>query len=124
MKNLLFSFAVASLVYLSSGLAQSKAAEYQQGKIVAVQKLPSQSSSTGDPTDAPLADPVDKYHISIQVGDTVYVCSYDAAKGDDKSWLTGKEREVRIKGKTMYVKRPTGGEATLHIVRTTKSNTP
>jgi hypothetical protein len=70
------------------------------------------------------ASQVDKYEISIQVGDTVYVCRYQSRSDEDLSWIQGKEAQVRIKGKTMYVKKVTGKEAEATILRTAKAPTP
>jgi hypothetical protein len=71
-----------------------------------------------------VASQVDKYEISIQVGDTVYVCRYLSHSDEDLSWIQGKEAQVRIKGKTMYVKKVTGKEAQATILRTAKVLTP
>jgi hypothetical protein len=71
-----------------------------------------------------VASQVDKYEISIQVGDTVYVCRYLSHSDEDLSWTKGKEGQVRVKGKTMYVKKVTGQEAQATILRTTKAPTP
>jgi hypothetical protein len=105
-----------------SAVAQSQTTQYQDGKIIAVKKLPVHASSGH--TDAPTASEVDEYEISIQVGDTVYVCRYASHSEQDLSWTQGKEGQVRIKGKTMYVKRVTGKEAQASILRKTKASTP
>jgi hypothetical protein len=58
------------------------------------------------------------------VADTVYVCRYSSHSDQDLSWAKGKEGQVRIEGKTMYVKRATGKEARAPIVPTSKATTP
>jgi hypothetical protein len=103
-------------------IAHSQTPQYQDGKIIAVKKLPSHDSAGH--TDTPMASEVDDYEISIQVGDTVYVCRYVAHSDQDLSWTHGKEGKVRIKGKTMYVKRATGRETQASILRRTKVSTP
>jgi hypothetical protein len=103
-------------------IAQSSTSDYQDGKIVAVNKLPGNAMGGGG-TDAPAASSVEEYEISIQVGDTVYVCHYTSHSDQDLSWTKGKEGKVKIKGKTIYVKRATGKDAKASIVRTTKAST-
>jgi hypothetical protein len=105
-----------------SAVAQSQTTQYQDGKIIAVKKLP--GSANPAHTDAPASSEVDEYEISIQVGDTVYVCRYVSHSDQDLAWTQGKEGQVRIKGKTMYVKRATGKEAQASILRKTKAPTP
>jgi hypothetical protein len=105
-----------------SAVAQSQTTHYQDGQIIAVKKLPAHASSGH--TDAPAASEVDEYEISIQVGDTVYVCRYVSHSEQDLTWTQGKEGQVRIKGKTMYVKRVSGKEAQASILRRTKVSTP
>jgi hypothetical protein len=73
---------------------------------------------------APLKTDVLDHDVSIQVGDTVYVCSYHAQSGQELSWLQGKDVQVRIKGKVIYVKRPSKKDAQARIVRTTKADQP
>jgi hypothetical protein len=105
-----------------AGGAQSQTSPYQDGKIIAVNKLPA-LATTGH-TDATATSEIEEYEISIQVGDTVYVCHYISHSDQDLSWTRGKEGQVRIKGKTMYVKKATGKEAKATILRRTKASTP
>jgi hypothetical protein len=121
MARIWFLVVLACAACIPAG-AQSQATQYQDGKIIAVNKLPGHSGSGG--ADAPVASQVDKYEISIQVGDTVYVCRYLSHSDEDLSWTKGKEGQVRVKGKTMYVKKVTGQEAQATILRTTKAPTP
>ena len=100
--------------------AQSQAEPYQAGKIVAVEKLPEQGGGGG--TDAAEKAGTQDYDISIQVAGTVYICRYHAESGEDLSWLQDKEKQVRIKGKVMYMKRATGKDAKAAIIRTTKAD--
>jgi hypothetical protein len=114
----------AVLVYAACipAVALSQTTQYQDGKIIAVKKLPVHAAAGG--TDAPAASEVEEYDISIQVGDTVYVCRYVSHSDQDLSWTRGKEGHVRIKGKTMYVQRVTGKEVKASIVRTTRASPP
>ena len=101
--------------------AQSQAEPYQAGKIVAIEKLPEQGSGAGT-DDAAEKGRTQDYDISIQVAGTVYVCRYHADSGEDLSWLQDKEKQVRVKGKVMYMKTATGKDAKAVIVRTTKAD--
>jgi hypothetical protein len=120
MKKVWFMVALLYAVCIPAS-AQSQTAQYQDGKIIEVNKLPAHPSSGG--TDAPGASLVDEYQISIQVGDTVYVCRYLSHSEQDLAWTKGKEGQVRIKGKTMYVKKANGKETQATILRTTKAPT-
>lgn len=99
--------------------AQSQTDQYQPGKIIEVDKLPVKGSTGG--TDAPLKTGVLDHDVSIQVGDTVYVCRYHAHSAQELSWLRDKDVQVRIKGKVMYVKGAAGKDAKASIVSTTKA---
>jgi hypothetical protein len=104
---------------------QSQAQSYQAATIVKVEQLPDTGSTRG--TDAPMKSAVHDYNASMQVGDTVYVCHYHAHNGQESSWLQGlegKDAQVRIKGKVMYVKRATGKDEKATIVNTTKASQP
>jgi hypothetical protein len=99
--------------------AQAQTPQYQDGKIIAVNKLPGHDNAGGG--EGAMASHVDEYEISIQVGDTVYVCRYLSHSDQDLAWAKGKEGQVRIKGKTIYVKKATGKEAMASILRTSKA---
>jgi hypothetical protein len=97
--------------------ASFAAPQYQAGKIVKVEKQESHAHSAGG-ADAPLKAEVATYHVSIQLGDKVYVCSYDAHADQDMSWVEGKDVEARVKGKVVYVKKANGKEAKGSILST------
>jgi hypothetical protein len=108
---------VALCLALLCGVCLAVAHQYQAGKIVKVEKQESRSSSTGG-TDAPLKGAVATYRISIQLGEQVYICRYQADPELDLSWVEGKEVQARVGGKAMYVKRANGKEARGSIVST------
>jgi hypothetical protein len=83
--------------------------QYQAGKIVKVEKQESHSHSGG--TDAAMVAEIASYHVSIQLGDKVYVCNYDTHSEHDISWVEGKDVEARVSGKVVYVKKANGKEA-------------
>lgn len=47
-------------------------------------------------TDAPSKAEVATYHISVQLGDKVYVCRYQTDSDNDISWMEGKDVQARI----------------------------
>ena len=103
--------------------AQTSDSDFQKGKVVAVEKLSSTGgqASTGG-TDAPSTPQVDRYNLSIQVGDTIYVCRARIQPESSFSWPEGKEVDVKISGKTMYVKRSTGKITKFSIVSSKKAS--
>jgi hypothetical protein len=108
--------------------AQPQAGAYQAGKIVGVDRLsahqPAAGHQTVGSTDTPLEADVQNYNVSIQVGDTVYVCRYQAHSGQEMSWLQNKDVQVRVTGKTMYVKRATGEDAKATVLQSKKTTQP
>jgi hypothetical protein len=108
--------AVFLCLALLSAISSAATHQYQAGKIVKVEKRESHSPSGG--TDAPLKAEAATYHISIQLGDKVYVCSYHTHPDLDISWTEGKDVEARVKGKVMYVKKANGKEAKGSILST------
>jgi len=125
------SFCIGSFVICAIAVtifAQQQSDSYQAGKIVAVDRLtdhhPTGGHQTGSPTDAPLAANVQTYNVSIQVGDTVSICRYQAHSGQEMSWLQDKDVQVRVSGKTMYVKTATGEDAKATILQNKKAAQP
>ena len=102
--------------------AQAQSAEYQTGKVTCVKKLADSGGSNYGGTDSATKSDVHTYNVSIQVGDTVYVCRYQDATGELDTWLPDKDVQVRIKGKAIFVKRPVGKDAKGSIVKTTKAS--
>lgn len=101
---------------------QSHTTTYETGKIIKVKKLPAPASTGG--TEAPVIENAQDWEISIQVDNTVYVGEYTSHREFDYSWAEGKEAQVRIKGKTLYVKRANGKEEGLYIRSKTTASTP
>jgi len=120
MKNLWFTVALVGAACILAG-AQSSTTQYQDGKIIAVEKQAGPASTGG--TDAPVASSADEYKISIQVGDTIYICRYMSHSDQDLSWTKGKDVQVRIGGSAIYVKKANGKDAKGSILKTTKAPT-
>ena len=121
MNKILFAVVLACVACVSA-FAQSPATQYKTGKIIKVSKLPAPARQGG--SDAPVIENAQDWEISIQVDNTVYLGEYTSHRGFDYSWAEGKEAQVRIKGKTLYVKRANGKEEGLYIRRKTKASTP
>ena len=113
---------VLACAVCSLGLGQSKNDDYQKGTIVNVDSVPVNASGGG--AEPQLKPNVADHDISIQVGDTVYVCRYHTPSDHDLSWLQNKTAQVRIQGKVMYVRRATGKDAKVQIVNTAKATQP
>jgi hypothetical protein len=109
------------LILLSAVGLSAAAHEYQAGKIVKVEKHASHTPSGG--TDAPSQAKVATYDISIQIGDKVYVCRYQADP-ELVSWVEGKDVQARVSGRVMYVKKANGKEAKGSIVSTAPAGNP
>ena len=60
----------------------------------------------------------------MQVNDTVYLVRYQAQGDQDLSWIQGKDVQVRVSGKKMYVKRASGDNARAGILNRAKATTP
>jgi len=103
--------------------AQAQNPGYSAGKIVNVVRQPGTGGSGGG-TDAQLKPDTATYRISVQVNDTVYLVRYQAQGDQDLSWIQGKDVQVRVAGKKMYVKRASGADAKGSILSTSKAGTP
>jgi len=103
-------------------LAPAQNAGYEAGKIVNVERQPGTAGSGG--TDAPSTSATATYKISVQVNDTVYLVRYQALGDQDLSWIQGKDVQVRVSGKKMYVKRASGADAKAGIISKSKASTP
>lgn len=101
---------------LLSAVSLAAAREYQTGKIIKVEKRESHAPSGG--TDAPTTAEATTYHISIQLGDKVYVCRYQAGPDSDLTWVEGKDVQARVSGKALYVKKANGKETKGSILST------
>ena len=103
----------------ASSLAQSS--DYATGTIVAVETAASTSAPASGGTDAPLASDVTRYDLSIQLGDSIYVCRAKTSSAYDLTWAKGKEVQAKTKGNVMYIKRANGKVTKLSILKTTKA---
>ena len=102
--------------------AFAQTADYQAGKIVNVERVGTSGGAGG--TDTQLKPETATYKLSVQVGDTAYIVRYQAQGDQDLSWIQGKDVQVKIAGKKMYVKRVNGRDAKGSILSSSKSDTP
>ena len=119
MKAAITLLVVVCIVSSLTGTAQGS--DYQTGKILAVEKLPAAASSMSG-TDAPLTADVDRYNLSIQMGDTVYICRAKVPGWIDLDWIQGKEIQGKVDSKVMSIKRANGKVTKLSILSSKKND--
>ena len=112
---------LVACVVLSSLLCDAQSSDYQSGKIIAVEKLPS-APTTNTGADAPLSAETDRYNLTIQIGDTLYTCRAKTPADSHLDWVKGKDIQAKVSGKSMSVKRENGKTTKLAIVETKKAN--
>ena len=100
------------------------ATSYQKGKLLSVDDTKDPNVS---PTEGPSVINHLEYRLNVQLGDFVYVCSYNppfqwSYKPNDL--LVNDAVEARIDGKHLYIKRPDGKEFKTIIVRRMRAATP
>jgi len=98
------------IVLLASGVAQT----YETGKIVSIAKH--ETPATPGHTDVPLKTSVDDYDVTISSGGTVYVSVYHHPGDLEPAWSVGKDVQVRVAGKVLYVKKASGKPEKLRII--------
>jgi hypothetical protein len=103
-------------------LAQSQQNDYQQGKIISIQKLPPAAPNEGDANFAPLHASVTRYNVSTQVGDTVYVYQYKVETGEGVPWQPGETQQVRVKGNVIHIKNAVGEDEHYSILSRAKAS--
>src|SRR5215471_18231939 len=98
MKSTKLILSLCLLLLASTALSvRAQDSEYQTAKIVGVEKL--ESSTTGGGSDAPSAPNQNRFNMSIQVGDSVYVCRVKTSSDMDLDWAKNKEIQAKKDGK-------------------------
>ena len=115
----MFLFPIVALLICIAAVSSAQSTDFQAGKIVSVETIDSSAHTSG--TDAPTPANRQKHNLSIELGGTVYVCRVETSKDYDLGWAQGKEVQVRVKGKTMDVKRENGKVVKLSILSTKTS---
>ncbi len=112
----------ASLVVCSLALSLSAAEkQYETGKIVDVQ----QKTTTRIlyyQVDTPITKDDPYYELSVQVKNTLYLGKYVPRHADDTlpvEWQPGAEVDLRVDSHHMYLRKPSGVEVELAIVKHT-----
>ena len=100
------------------------ASSYQKGKLLSVDDT---KDPNVNPTEGPSVINHLEYRLNVQLGDFVYICSYNppfqwSYKPNDL--LVNDPVEARIDGKHLYLKRPDGKELKTTIVRRMRGATP
>jgi hypothetical protein len=113
MKSMFLLPMVALLIFIAA-VSSAQNTDFQTGTIVSVETIDSSAPTGG--TDAPPAANRQKHNLSITLGGTIYVCRVETSKDYDLGWAQGKEVQVRVKGKTMDVKRENGKVVKLSIL--------
>jgi hypothetical protein len=98
--------AILTVFLLMVGVGLAQEAAYQPGKIVSIKKREVATPSGG--TDAPTMASAAKYDVTVESGGKTYQAVFSAHSDLDPTWAEGKDVDVQVKGKTMYVKRSTG----------------
>jgi hypothetical protein len=114
-----FLLPMVALLISIAAVASAQTTDFQAGKIVSVESINSSAHTGG--TDAPTAANRQKHNLSIELGGTTYVCRVETSKDYDLGWAEGREVQVRVKGKTMDVKREDGRVVKLSILSTKAS---
>ena len=115
----IFLLPMVALLISTAAVSSAQSTDFQTGKIVSVETIDSSAPTGG--TDAPTGANRQKHKLSIEVGGTIYVCRVDTNKDYDLGWAQGREVQVRVKGKTMDVKRENGKVVKLSVLSTKKS---
>jgi hypothetical protein len=92
--------------FLMVGVGLAQEATYQPGKIISIKKREVATPRGG--TDAPTTASAAKYDVTVESGGKTYKAVYNVHSDLDPTWAEGKEMDVQVKGKTMYVKRSPG----------------
>lgn len=100
MKRLVLGTLALLFLGVSIGLAQQPA--YQPGKIVSMNKREHPTPMGG--SDAPTKPPEDVYDVTVETGGKTYQTVYHTHSSLDPTWKEGKDVEVQVKGKILYVK--------------------
>jgi hypothetical protein len=97
--------AMLILVFLVVGFLFAQEPGYQAGKIVSVTKKDTPSAVHGSaPTNAPLASSTAVYDVVVETGGKTYNTVYKTQSDLDPTWKEGKDVDVQVQGKTLYLK--------------------
>ena len=115
----IFLLPMTAFLICIAAVSFAQNADFQTGRIVSVEAIDSGGHTGG--TDAPTPANRQKHNLSIEVGGSIYVCRVDTSEDYDLGWAQGKAVQVRVKGKTMDLKRENGKIVKLSILSTKTS---
>jgi hypothetical protein len=121
MRILWLSFCLLAIYVCVSSTSLAQSSDFQTGTIVDVETLSPQSTPNSGGTDAPLTSDVNRYNLSVKLGDSVYVCRAKTMGAFDLTWAKGKEVPAKVKGNVMYIQRANGKVTKLSILKTSKA---
>ena len=118
--GILFIWLLPAVMVPTEGVTKDKAPPvYEQGKLLDIQETEKTSTSyrtvkqkDGSSITEPVTDTQKIYHISVQVGDLIYVGRYAPTFSFSKvpGWIIGDPIQVRFNKNKMILQKPGGKE--------------
>jgi len=103
-----YMVAIGCCITMAAMLAYAQSADegYQMATVASIEKLANDGKHPED---------LDRYKISMRLGDTVYVCRASAPAATFMEWTSGKEFPAKESGKVLLVKNKDGKVVELNI---------
>ena len=103
-----YRVAVVCCITMAALLAYAQSADdgYQMATVASIEKLANDGKHPQD---------LDRYKISMRMGDTLYVCRANAAAATFMDWSPGKQFPAKEDGKVLLVKNKDGSVVELNI---------
>lgn len=101
-----YMIAMACCITMAAMLAYAQDDGFQMATVATIEKLANDGKSSGD---------LDRYKISMRMGDVVYVCRANAPASNFMEWVSGKQFPAKESGKLLLVKNPNGQIVQLDI---------
>jgi len=110
-----YRVAVACCITMAAMLAYAQSADdgYQMATVASIEKIANDGKHPED---------VDRYKISMRMGDTLYVCRVSAAAATFMDWTSGKQFPAKEDVKVLLVKNKDGSIVELNITGKKRSN--
>ena len=99
---------VISCITMAAMLAYAQGSDegYQTATVASIEKLANDGKHTGD---------LDRYKLSMRMGDSVYICRASVPAATFMEWVVGKEFPAKENGKVLLVKNRDGKVVELEI---------
>jgi hypothetical protein len=97
--------------------SKEQKADFQAAKIINVERIPGRAtvppsppgySNPGSPTEAQEGPSIDRFNVSVQVGDTIYTCRLKSYDPDNTDFTPGADVQARVTKNVVYLMRSTG----------------